>query len=251
MTSQPGTYQELQRRWKALRSRDLILSEVDFGEGSLLHVAIGDPLRPVVALSAGIHGDEPATPWALLELVEGGALDARFAYRIWPCLNPTGFDAGTRENKNGLDLNRTFDGEGDSPEARAVLAADRNRSFALSLDLHEDYDAAGFYCYEYGGGTIGRRVISALDALGLPVDALDTTLELAGPLRDDTCERERGRLVANHVEEAALLGGVSYSLALARGAARHVLTFETPSLAPWEERLVAHRAGMVAAIGTL
>lgn len=196
-------------------------------------------------------GDEPAGPWALLELIEARALDGRFRYRIWPCTNPTGFDARTRENADGVDVNRTFGAEGGSPEARAVLAAIRGQSFALSLDLHEDCDAAGFYCYEYGGGTIGRAVVAALDARGFPIDSLNPTFDLAGPLDDRHCLRERGRVVADWVAEGALLRGLSYSLALARAPALHALTFETPSAASWQQRLAMHRTAVLAAIDAL
>jgi murein peptide amidase A len=248
-----GTYLELQRRWKALRERRTVrLREVACGKpgAALLCIEIGEG-RPTIALAAGVHGDEPAGPWALLELVEARALDVRCAYRIWPCLNPAGLIARTRENDKGIDVNRTFGGDGASPEARAVLAYDRDRRFALSLDLHEDSDAQGFYCYEYGGADIGRRAIAALDALGFPIDPLDVTFSLAGPLDDAHCKRERGRVAANDVEEAAILGGLSYSLAIARSGARYALTFETPTTASWESRIAMHGNAVLAAIGAV
>ena len=91
----------------------------------------------------------------------------------------------TRENADRIDVNRTFAGAGTSPEAAAVLAAKSGQHFALSLDLHEDCDAGGFYCYEYGGGDIGRCVVAALDVDGFPIEPLDTTLILAGPTEDE------------------------------------------------------------------
>lgn len=132
-----------------------------------------------------------------------------------------------------------------------MLEANHGRVFALSLDLHEDCDAAGFYCYEYGGGAIGRCVIAALDADGFQIDPLDTTLRLAGPLDDAQCVRERGRVIADPFTEAGLLGGLSYSLAFARGGTRCALTFETPSAASWEKRLAMHRAAVLAALAAL
>jgi murein peptide amidase A len=254
VTLPTGTYRELQRRWKALHGRDgLRVDEIacDSTGRALLVADLGDSRQPAVAIAAGVHGDEPAGPWALLELVETQALDERFAYRIWPCTNPTGFDAGIRANADGVDVNRTFGGEGGSPEARAILRANRQRTFALSLDLHEDCDAAGFYCYEYGGGEIGRAVIAALDARGFPIDPLEVTFGLAGPLDDAHCVREWGRIVADAFREAGLLGGLSYSLALARQGARSALTFETPSAVPWDQRLAMCRAAVLTAIATV
>ncbi|MGA8533168.1 MAG: succinylglutamate desuccinylase/aspartoacylase family protein [Candidatus Tumulicola sp.] len=245
-----GTYRELEQRWKRLRGRGGVrVREVACvgAPRTLLCAEWGGDTLPVIAIAAGVHGDEPAAPWALLELVESGELDTSFAYRVWPCTNPTGFDAGTRESIDGLDLNRTFGRGGQSPEAKAILTANRDRKFALSLDLHEDADATGFYCYEYGGGDIGCAVVAALDEAALPIDPLTETFETAGPLDDAACTRERGRITADHFAEAALLGGLSYSLAIARNAARHALTFESPSRAPWEIRLRMHRIAVIAA----
>jgi murein peptide amidase A len=214
----------------------------------LLGVEIGDPALPAAAIAAGVHGDEPAGPWALLELAESRALDSRLRYCILPCTNPSGFDVKTRENAGGVDVNRSFGGNGGTPEARAVLTFLRAQRFVLSLDLHEDCDATGFYCYEYGGGEIGRSVVGVLHGEGFAVDPLEVTFGLAGPLDDAHCVREWGRIVADAAREAGLLGGLSYSLALARKGARHALTFETPSNASWETRRAMHRIAVRAAI---
>ena len=249
-----GTYRQLERRWKQLRRIDgLRVHEVACVNAprTLLCVEFGDPRGPAIAIAAGIHGDEPAGPWALLDLVESGGLDPAFSYRVWPCTNPTGYDAGTRAAADGSDLNRTFDRGGRSPEARAILTANRDRKFVLSLDLHEDCDARGFYCYEYGGGEVGRHAIAALDAAGLPVDPLEATFATAGPLDESSATRERGRIVADHFAEAAVLGELSYSLAVARHAARHALTFESPSQASWESRLATHVTAVRAAVGAV
>jgi hypothetical protein len=249
-----GTYRDLELAWKALRTtHDLRVREVACvgAPRTLLCADVGDHMLPAIALAAGIHGDEPAGPWALLAFVADGKLDPRYSYRIWPCTNPTGFAAGTRESSDGADLNRTFGRGGGSPEAKAILTANRDYAFALSIDLHEDRDASGFYCYEYGGGELGRAAIRALDGAGLPVDPMEATFDLAGPLDASACERERGRVVADGALEAAAIGGFSYSMLLARRAARHALTFETPAGMPWEVRLEMHQRAMAAAIGAL
>jgi len=249
-----GTYRELEQRWKRLRGRaGLRVREVACvgAPRTLLCVELGDSTSPSIAIAAGVHGDEPAGPWALLDLVESDTLDPAFAYRLWPCTNPTGFDAGTRESIDGVDINRTFGRGGQSPEARAIITANRDRKFVLSLDLHEDSDAIGFYCYEYGGGNIGNAVIAALDERGFPIDPLTETFNTAGPLRDEHCTRERGRITADHRAEAALLGNLSFSLAMARNAARQSLTFETPSREDWKLRLSIQARAVCAAIAAV
>jgi murein peptide amidase A len=250
MTSD-GPYSELVRRWKALRStRDVRVREVACVNAprTLLCAELGDPALPVIALAAGVHGDEPAGPRALLAFVESGSLDARYSYRIWPCTNPTGFDAGTRESIDGVDINRTFGRGGTSPEARAIVTANRDHKFVLSIDLHEDCDASGFYCYEYGGGQVGRAIVDALEHAGLAVDPLEATFDLAGPLDDARCVRERGRIEADPRSEAASLGALSYSLFIVRHAARYALTFETPANQAWETRLSMHETALRTAI---
>jgi len=236
VTATGETYRDLERRWKGLRAtHDLQVREVACvgAPRTMLCVEFGDSTLPSVAIATGVHGDEPAGPWALLELVETRSLDARFAYRLWPCTNPTGFNARTRESADGCDVNRTFGRGGGSPEAKAMLAANRDRAFLLSLDLHEDRDASGFYCYEYGDGEIGRPVLDALGRAGFPLD----------PLED-------GWIRADAREEARRLGSLSYTLAIARRAARYALTFETPSTAAWDARLAMHSLAVRAALSS-
>jgi len=253
MSRANATYRDLAQKWKALRgTHDVRIREVACVNAprTLLCVETGDASQPTIALASGVHGDEPAGPWALLALVEERSLNPRFAYRMWPCTNPTGFDAHTRASIDGVDVNRTFGRGGGSPEARAIITANRDFKFVLSIDLHEDADAAGFYCYEYGGGTIGRTVIATLDRAGFPIEPLDD-FDLGGPLDAHLMQRERGRVTADPFAEAQHLGGLSYSLALARNAARRALTFETPGGRPFDERVAMHVCAVTCAIAAL
>jgi hypothetical protein len=245
------TYDDLQRRWKALRAqRGIAVREVACvgAPRTLLCAEWGDAQGPVIALAAGVHGDEPAGPWALLALVENGELDSRYAYRSWACTNPSGYGLGTRENAEGVDINRSFGRGGQTPEARAIVTANRDRKFALSIDLHEDCDADGFYCYEYGAPDTGRPVIDAVRAAGYPVQDL-AQCDLGAPLPeymlDDGVVRPTAKL------EIDAIGGLSYSLSIVRHAARRVLTFETPLRLPWDDRIAIHRIAVKAAIQML
>src|SRR5210317_1801497 len=49
---------------------------------------------PVVYLSAGIHGDEPAGPLALLDLMREGFFTPHIDWALCPALNPTGLAEG-------------------------------------------------------------------------------------------------------------------------------------------------------------
>ena len=179
-------YDELVSAWKALRAtHGIIVREVACpgAPRTLLCSEFGEIGRPLVTLSAGVHGDEPAGPWSLLSLVRDGLLDPRFAYRAWACTNPSGYAAGTRANAEGQDINRTFSRGGTSPESRAIIAANRDRRFALSIDLHEDYEADGCYFYEaqVDGPPLGRALVRALDDAGLPIQRWHESFDLAYP----------------------------------------------------------------------
>ena len=103
---------------------------------------------PRLYVSSGMHGDEPAPPWALLRLVEDGSFDARASWFLCPLLNPTGLLRGTRENFAGIDLNRDYK-ELRTVEVQTHVAWLRAQpSFDTVFCLHEDYDAIGFYIYE-------------------------------------------------------------------------------------------------------
>jgi hypothetical protein len=227
MLPEIATYRELEARWKALRStRDLRVREVACigAPRTLLCAESGDPGQMLITISAGVHGDERSGPIALLHLAEEGLLDPRFAYRLWPCTNPTGYDCGTRESVDGIDINRTFGRGGQSPEAKAVIMANRDFKFELAIDLHEDCDEERFYFYGYGAEDVSI--------------ALETRLD---------CECLRPDPIA----EAEELGGLSYSLLLCRNAAHRAYTFEAPGLRPFNERAQAHIDAVVAAIGAL
>jgi len=228
MTVQEPTYQDVVRRWKALRAKDVRVREVACvgAPRTLLCAEYGEYTLPAIHIAAGVHGDEPAGPHALLALIENDELDPRFSYRLWPCTNPSGYDARTRESIDGVDVNRTFGRGGSSPEARAIITANRDRKFELAIDLHEDDEASGFYCYEYGGAGIGRRIVDLLASGGTPIDSRDVQTP------DPDAEAEK-------------IGGRTLTQLLMRNAARLGLTLETPSaVLPFTARVAAHVAAV-------
>lgn len=104
---------------------------------------------PTIYLSAGIHGDEPAGPFAVAKLLAEGFFDDTINWYIIPILNPSGLSLGTRENKEGFDLNRDYK-VGKTQEVKAHLEwfkKYQNTVFDLTLCLHEDWESPGFYAY--------------------------------------------------------------------------------------------------------
>jgi protein MpaA len=104
--------------------------------------------RPRIYLSAGIHGDEPAPPLALLEMLRAGLFDARAVWFLCPLLNPAGFTRAARENAEGLDLNRDYRGPASAEILAHVAWLRRQPNFGLTITLHEDWEAKGYYLYE-------------------------------------------------------------------------------------------------------
>ena len=101
-----------------------------------------------IYLSAGIHGDEPAGPLAVRQLLQENKWPGDLGLWLCPCLNPTGFALNRRDNDEGLDLNRQYL----QPTARETIAhmawLERQPSFDLCICLHEDWESQGFYVYE-------------------------------------------------------------------------------------------------------
>jgi hypothetical protein len=108
----------------------------------------GLPQWPRFYVSTGIHGDEPAGPLAVAEILEKDLLPCHANLWICACLNPTGFRLNRRESDEGRDLNRDYR-HLRAAETRAHVAwLQRQPEFDLSLCLHEDWEATGFYLYE-------------------------------------------------------------------------------------------------------
>lgn len=104
--------------------------------------------RQRIYISTGIHGDEPAGPLAVQHLMEENRWPDNVEIWLCPCLNPTGFPLNRRENQHGIDLNRQYlHLEADETKAH-VAWLEQQPSFDVTLCLHEDWEAHGFYVYE-------------------------------------------------------------------------------------------------------
>jgi len=125
-----------------------------------------------IYVSAGIHGDEPAPPLAILRLLRENRWPADAEIVLVPCLNPSGFRTNRRENAAGLDLNRDYLNSR-SPEICAHIEwLKMQAGYDLCLCLHEDWEAAGFYLYELnpqGRPTLAESMVAAVAEV-CPVD---------------------------------------------------------------------------------
>lgn len=193
-----------------------------------------------VYLSSGMHGDEPAGPLALLELIEEGILEEPVSWVICPMINPTGLAAGTRENYQGLDLNRDY-----LQKSSAEIEAHVNWLDSVSVDfaisLHEDWESTGFYFYEINQ-TEDRpqRYHRMVEAIA-PIMAMEPAA-----LIDEHEVRERGWIYHdNRPDEPELWPEAIY---LAMKGCPLSFTFETPSSGMLEQRVTAQKVAVRAAL---
>ena len=128
--------------------------------------------RLAVYISTGIHGDEPAGPLAMLDLIQANAWPSGVSLFICPCLNPTGFPKNTRENQAGIDLNRDYRYIKTSEVQAHTKWIDSLPTFDFGICLHEDWEAKGFYLYELNPDNlpaVSKDVIDAIDQ-ACPID---------------------------------------------------------------------------------
>lgn len=101
-----------------------------------------------------LHGDEAACATALLHLLQELADDpapaAGYDLVIYPVCNPTGYEDGTRHNRNGMDLNREFWRGSSQPEIVILERELRAQSFDGIIALHADDTCDGLYGYTQG-----------------------------------------------------------------------------------------------------
>ena len=194
-----------------------------------LMAALEDPHR--VLISAGTHGDEPAGTEAVLRFLDRDRkpfLD-RFEFVLLPCVNPYGYIHRTRENGDGVDINRSFEGDG-LAEVRVLKRALQGQRFDLFIEFHEDWEYEGFYLYEERreGRLTGPEIIRRVERIG-PVNresSIDGYPACNGVVSPDLA--------------AAKIGYQALPLYVYKFHSNHIVTCETPSGWDMERRIAAH-----------
>lgn len=125
-------------------------------------------------LAAGMHGDEPAGHIALLEFLEQDArsLSGRIDLTVLPCISPWGYIHDRREDRQGIDLNRSFERD-DVESVRLYRQLLDGETFDLFLEFHEDWEFEGYYLFEVrqdGAPRLGPALIDAVRPHG-PIHA--------------------------------------------------------------------------------
>lgn len=199
--------------------------------------------RPRIYVSAGIHGDEPAGPLAMVEMIEAGVFDDRAVWFLCPMLNPVGFMRRTRENAEGVDLNRDYKSLKSAEIQAHARWLKRQPNFDLVLCVHEDWESKGYYLYELnptGRSSLAHPMIEAV-AKVCPIESATVI--------DGRETSETG--IIRPVSDPLLRELWPESIYL---RAHHTVlsyTLETPSAFPIAQRVAAHRAAIETAIGKL
>ncbi len=200
-------------------------------------------LRPRIYVSAGIHGDEPAGPLAVLALLERGTFDDRATWFICPLLNPIGCLRRTRENADGLDLNRDYKALRSLEIQAHARWLQRQPNFDLGLCLHEDWEAQGYYLYELNPTqlpTLAGAMLTAV-AAHCPVEE--------GTTIDGRQVAERG--IIRPEDDPALREAWPEAIYLRAHHTRMSYTLESPSPLLISQRVDAHVAAVEAALARL
>ncbi|MBC2605469.1 M14 family metallopeptidase [Pelagicoccus albus] len=188
------------------------------------------PDAPSILISAGMHGDEPAGPLALLELFKNYPFSEQFEWLLTPVLNPTGLLQGTRENASGIDQNRDFLLR-QSPEIKAYTNwwESHRTACALHLSLHEDWETDGYYFYAINSSQLPCYSKELQQILSKKIP-----LQQTGPV-DDHELAAPGLIV--HPCEADEPEGWPEAIWLTKSHPTLSYTFEAPSSHPLEDRV--------------
>ena len=242
MIPTPHNYSILLERWRALAKRNLwTLTELCSDDQSPVIAIENEAARTQESgglyLSAGVHGDECAPVWALLQWAETLSPENPLGNKplvLLPCLNPHGLIENTRVDSKGNDLNRNFQNR-ELPISRAWQDLLDNRKFDGALNLHEDYDANGIYLYELSRAkSIGHTLLDACSTL-IP---RESAAEIDGhPMNSGLLKRSEDiERVANED-----LGGWPEAIYLYLKHQTSAYTFETPSELDLDCRIDTHR----------
>jgi len=164
---------QVERRIESLRGRDGVRVNV-IGRGDhgnpIYRVDIparsgGQRSRPVrVVVSSWIHGDETVGPVAALGLVDHALKNARFRQRFDLSVLVKIDPFGTRNNPDGVNLNRAFVAGRWTAETLAIrrsLAPERGQ-IDLFVDLHGAGRAGFFLIRGQDDGNLSRRILGAM-----------------------------------------------------------------------------------------
>lgn len=193
-----------------------------------------------IYVSTGMHGDEPGGPLALLAMLRNDEFARDFSWSICPVLNPVGLERGTRENGDGLDMNRDYHYAHIPAVMEHIIWLSRQPVFDLALLMHEDWETGGFYINEFKTGPmthLDEQIISSV-ATVCPIEPSGSIDEM--PARGGIVHPFRGGHFGENWPESFFLRNRGVSTGF---------NFEAPSCLPLATRIRAFRTALHEAVG--
>ncbi len=188
--------------------------------------------NPTILIASGFHGDESGS----IPLIEA-AIDTNQRklppFLFVPRASPSAVALRTRINKDNMDINRCFTGEGKHPEAAAFIALLKPHAFTMALEFHEDPQMDAFYLYDIGVRTdmnVTDRILASVKNVGIPLfsgidDPEDPTLGMEVEEGYIGFDEKPGKSDTTH--------GFFNKYLLATNKATRVLTFEVHGIVPY------------------
>lgn len=201
-----------------------------------------DDVHHRILLVAGVHGNEPAGPEALMRFVEdlakGDAAYTGVAFDIVPILNPWGWVHRKRRNGAQQDLNRDFNSF-KAPESRLIREFYQRHRYDAIIDFHEDSHTTGFYYYRLANPDFAlcRYIIDHVREAGHPIE--DGRVMKIFRARDGIITSGM-----NSLRLARLIRQFSMTNYFRIEGSPNVFLFETPSKQPFETRVAMHRTAL-------
>lgn len=114
-------------------------------------IIINPKAKKAVCFSAGIHGDEIASSWAILKFLEeyDSSKFPDIKIIIFPVASPTAFNMKKRYNYLNKELNGRFCDKRLTGENKILLSSLKKEKILFFHSLHEDVDEKRFYLYNF------------------------------------------------------------------------------------------------------
>jgi len=187
-----------------------------------------------VLISAGIHGDEPAgveTVCSFIERKDYSQFVQEWEITLVPCINPFGYEANTRSNHEGVDLNRKF--KSPTPPQEVVLAKKLFDSFFdLTIELHEDVDSSGYYLFHSSADGIRPALVPGI------LKNVKTVMPFNMDAKIDGIPANGGVIERAGIDSKMDWWPMAF-YSLSKGT-RTCLTLETATRFPMQTRIEAH-----------
>jgi hypothetical protein len=197
---------------------------------SFLKIVINEGVEPTLLITGGIHGDEPAGPYGILQWLKEADYPDDLRIIILPMLNPTGFDKNDRNNEDNRDLNRGFNvKKKPSQELELIQKSLNGETLSMLLSLHEDRGHGGIYLYHADVDEDICRDILTRCAEIIPITKEKTVY-------GDKCDNGMIYIELKNTDpkHAHSLENTLQSLGIGQ------ITFETPALAELSKRIGSH-----------